>query len=216
MFTDHSSIKYLMTKKDVKPRLIRWVLLLQEFDVEIRDKKGFKNMVADHLSRLETLEIVQKHHLHIDDLFLDEKILALSHAETSPWFTDIANYLFVGIIPPDLTFQQKKRFFADVKHYFLEDPIIFKQCADQIIRRCVPESEVSGILTHYHSLECVGHFNGQRTIAKVLQSSFYWPSIFKDTHLFEKLCDRCQRIGNIGRRNEMRLMNILEVALFDL
>ena len=53
VFTDHSAIKYLMTKKDAKPRLIRWVLLLQEFDVKIRDKKGSENMVDDHLSRLE-------------------------------------------------------------------------------------------------------------------------------------------------------------------
>ena len=88
VFIDHSAIKYLMTKKDVKPRLIRWVLLLQEFDVEIRDKKGSENMVADHLLRLETLEIIQKHHLQIDGTFPDEHILALSHAETSPcsWY----------------------------------------------------------------------------------------------------------------------------------
>ena len=169
-FTDHLAIKYLMTKKDMKPRLIRWVLLLQEFDVEIRDKKGSKNMALDHLSRLETLETMQKHHLQIDDTFPDEQILALSHAETSPWFADIANYLSAGIIPPDLTFQQKKRFFAEVKRYFWEDPILFKQCADQIIRRCVLESEVSEILTHCHSLECGDHFNGQRTTTKVQQS----------------------------------------------
>ena len=91
VFIDHSTIKYLMTKKDAKPKLICWVLLLQEFYVEIRDKKGSENMVVDHLSRMETLETLQKHHLQID--------------ETSPWFADITNFLFVGIIPPDLTYQ---------------------------------------------------------------------------------------------------------------
>ena len=84
---------------------------------------------------------------------------------------------------------KKKRFFAEVKHYFWEDPILFKQCADQIIRRRVSESEVDEILMQCHSLECGGHFNEQRTATKVLQSSFYWPSIFKDAHLFAKSCD---------------------------
>ena len=80
---------------------------------------------------------------------------------------------------------------------------------------CVSESEVGEILTHCHSLECGGHFNGQRTMAKVLQSGFYRSSIFKDAHLFSKSCDRSQRTGNIERRNEIPLMNILEVELFD-
>ena len=118
VFTDNSAIKYSMTKKDAKPRLIRWVLLLQEFDVEIRDKKGSENMVADHLPRLETPKTIQKHHLHIDDTFPDEQILSLSHDETSPWFADISNYLSADITPLDLTYQQKKRFFAEVNHYF--------------------------------------------------------------------------------------------------
>ena len=71
--TDHSAIKYLMTKKDAKPRLIWWVLLLQEFGVEIKDKKGTENLVADHLSRLEGA----RDDVPMNDEFPDEKLLAI-------------------------------------------------------------------------------------------------------------------------------------------
>jgi len=53
VFTDHSALKYLLAKKEAKPRLIRWVFLLQEFYLENRDKKGVENLVADHFSRIE-------------------------------------------------------------------------------------------------------------------------------------------------------------------
>ena len=72
IFIDHFAIKYLMTKKDVKLRLIRWVLLLREFDVEIKDKKGSENMVTDNLSRLEIPETSRKSQFQIDDTFPDE------------------------------------------------------------------------------------------------------------------------------------------------
>ncbi|KAL4284741.1 hypothetical protein GQ457_16G018120 [Hibiscus cannabinus] len=85
----------------------------------------------------------------------------------------------------------------------------------KIIRRCIPEEEQHTILEQCHSAPYGGHFGGNRTAAKVLQSGFYWPTLHKDAQLFCQQCDRCQRTGNISRRNEMPLQNIPEVELFD-
>ncbi|KAL4363652.1 hypothetical protein GQ457_04G020210 [Hibiscus cannabinus] len=148
--TDHSAIKYLLSKKDAKPRLIRWILLLQEFDIEIIDRKGTENQVADHLSRLENKDIADT----ADEIQEDNPTM---HSEE-------------------------------------EQQTILEQC---------------------HSAPYGGHFGGNRTAAKVLQSGFYWPTLHKDAQLFCQQCDRCQRTGNISKRNEMPLQNILEVELFD-
>ena len=210
--TDHSAIKYLMTKKDAKPRLIRWVLLLQEFDVEIKDKKGTENLVADHLSRLEGA----RDDVPVNDEFPDEKLFHIEDKRAVPWFADYVNYLVAKVIPPEFNYQQKKRFFAHLKHYYWEEPILYRHCADKVIRRCVPEDEMHSILDHCHTLPCGGHFGGQRTAAKVLQSGLYWPSFFKDAHRFVSTCDKCQRMGNISRKDEPPMHPILEVELFDL
>ena len=95
MRTDHSAIKYLMTKKDTKLRLIRWVLLLHEVDLEIKDKKGTKNLVANHLSRLEG----PSKEIQINDDFLDEHLLAIQDKELVPWFADFMNYLVARVLP---------------------------------------------------------------------------------------------------------------------
>ena len=86
--TDHLAIKYLMTKKDAKSRLIRWALLLQEFDLEIKDKKGTENLVADHLSRLEG----PRDEIHVNDDFPNEQLLAIEDTKPTPWFVDHVNY----------------------------------------------------------------------------------------------------------------------------
>ncbi|KAL4297162.1 hypothetical protein GQ457_12G011620 [Hibiscus cannabinus] len=109
----------------------------------------------------------------------------------------------------------RNRFKHNAKGYFWDEPYLFKQCDDQIIRRCIPEEEQQIILEQCHSTPYGGHFGGNRTIAKVLQSGLYWPTLHRDAQLFCQQCDRCQRTGNISRRNEMPLQNILEVELFD-
>ena len=101
MHTDHSSIKYPMTKKDAKPRLIRWVLLLQEFYLEIKDKKGTDNLVTDHLSQLEGT----RDEVHVNDAFQDEQLLAIADTKMVLWFADYVNYLVAKVIPPEFSYQ---------------------------------------------------------------------------------------------------------------
>ena len=95
----------MLAKKDAKPRLIRWILLLQEFDLEIKDKKGIENVVADHLSRLENLDfdaLAEKE--PINEEFLDEYFFSVYFAST-PWYADFANFLTSDILPHGLSYQ---------------------------------------------------------------------------------------------------------------
>ena len=133
--TDHAAIKYLMEKKEAKPRLIRWVLLLQEFDLEIKDKKGCDNVIADHLSRVEKPSI-QDEEREIAENFPDEQLFQLSLQ--SPWYVDIVNFLVCGIMPSEFSYQQRKKLRTNIRYYIWDDPLLFRRGADLIIRKCVP------------------------------------------------------------------------------
>ncbi|KAM1878486.1 hypothetical protein ACFX14_040469 [Malus domestica] len=213
VYTDHAALKYLLSKKDAKPRLIRWILLLQEFDLEIKDKKGSENVVANHLSRLIIPTASEEDSLPLSESFPDEQLFAVQIK--TPWFADIVNYLVKGVVHPDLTFQQKKKFLSDVKHYFWDEPYLYKYCPDQIIRRCIPEAEQESVIKFAHHFACGGHFGQKRTAEKILQSGLFWPTLFKDAHNWCKACDRCQRVGNQSKRNEMPQQSNLIVELFD-
>ncbi|GKA96799.1 reverse transcriptase domain-containing protein [Tanacetum coccineum] len=144
VYTDHSALKYLFAKKDSKARLLRWVLLLQEF-----------------------------------------------------------------------TFKQKNKFFKDVKHYFWDDPFLFKICADQVIRRCVHGKEDLEILKACHNGPTRGHHGANLTAKKVFDAGFFWPTIYKDAYELVKNCDSCQRQGKISQHDEMPQNSIQVCEIFD-
>ena len=95
VYTDHAALKYLLTKKDAKPRLIRWILLLQEFDLEIKDNKGVENSVAYHLSCMNITSIQEP---LINDFRRDDMLLKVSASH--PWYANIVNFMVSGYVPP--------------------------------------------------------------------------------------------------------------------
>ena len=210
IYSDHAALKYLLTKKEAKPRLIRWMLLLQEFDIEIRDKKGSENVVADHLSRMVHEE---DDAVPIPETFPDEQLLSIK--VSAPWYADLVNYLVSKQVPDTLNKHQRDKLKKEARSYVWDDPYLWKYGADQIIRRCVHNSEFHSILTFCHTYACGGHFGTQRTARKVLESGFYWPTIFKDARTFCLSCDRCQRTGNIGSKDQMPQVPVFSVEIFD-
>ena len=94
-------------------------------------------------------------------------------------------------------------------------PLLFKRGAYQIIKRCVSEVKQGEILDKCHALPYGGYFARDRTTQKILKSGFYWLNLFRDCSEWVKYYDRCQRMGNINRRNEMPLQGILVVQIFD-
>jgi hypothetical protein len=122
VYTDHTALKYLLTKKHAKPRLIRWILLLQEFDLEIREKKGVENSVADHLSRLQFEESAE---LPINDYMRDDTLLKVS--TTDSWYANIINYILAGYMPPGV---DKKKIIWDSRLHLWDDMYLYRVCSD--------------------------------------------------------------------------------------
>nr|GEZ03615.1 reverse transcriptase domain-containing protein [Tanacetum cinerariifolium] len=204
VYTDHSALKYLFAKKDAKARLLRWILLLQEFDFKVIDTRGAENYAADHLSRLENPYENIFDPREINKTFPLESLNKVAHKDPStPWFADLANYHAGNFIIKGMTSQQKQKFFKDTRHYFWDDPYLFRTCADQIIRRCVAGKEAIDILNACHSGPTGGHYGANYTAKKVFDSDFYWPTIYKDAFELVKRCDSCQRRGKISQKYEM-------------
>ncbi|GKE71622.1 reverse transcriptase domain-containing protein [Tanacetum coccineum] len=187
VYTDHSALKYLFNKKDAKVRLLRWVLLLQEFDFSVIDTKGAENYAADHLSRLEN---------PYENVFDPKEINETFPLKTLNTVTSHDN--------------------QNVKHYFWDDPYLFQTCADQIIRRCVFGQEALEILKACHEGPTGGHHSVNITARKVFDAGFFWPTIYKDAYELIKSCDACQRQGNISYRDEMPQNAIQVCEIFDI
>nr|GEZ55106.1 hypothetical protein [Tanacetum cinerariifolium] len=155
VYTDHSTLKYLFAKKDSMERLLRWVLLLQEFTFNTSS------------------------------------------------FADFANYHARNFVVKGMSSQQKNKFFKDVKHYFWDDPFLFKICADQVIQRYVHGQEAIDILKACHYGATRGHRGPNYRAKKVFDYGFYWPTIYCDAQDLVKTCDVCQRQGRISQRDKM-------------
>ena len=148
--------------------------------------------------------------LPINDFLRDDMLLKVT--DVTPWYADIVNFMVAGYVQPG---ENKKKLVYESKCHLWDDPYLYRVCADGLLRRCVPTAEGMRIIEKCHAAPYGGHYGVYRTQAKIWQSGFFWPTMYKDTKNFIRKCRRCQHHGGITARDAMPLQNNLQVELFD-
>ena len=138
------------------------------------------------------LEHIKDDSTPINDAFPFDSLHAVS--EVVPWYAPVANYLVSHTFPPNFTKNQRDKLRSESKYYIWDDPYFWRCGADQVIRRCVPQSEFQSILEACHSSESGGHFGPQRTARKILDCGFWWPTLFRDAAEFCKSCPHAKNL----------------------
>ncbi|GKF02754.1 reverse transcriptase domain-containing protein [Tanacetum coccineum] len=166
-----------------------WPYLVLSKTIVYTDHSALKYLLAKkdnpHQGDLEKKEITKTFPLEAI------KMISFHGDSITPWFANIANYHVGNFVVKGMSSQQKKKFFKDVKHYFWDDPYLFRIFADQMIRRCVHSQDAVDILTACHNRPTRGHHGENYTAKKVFDSGFYWPTIYRDAHDLVTRCDAC-------------------------
>ena len=137
-------------------------------------------------------------HLILNQTFPGIKVWAGVHAidrniSDRAWYADIVNYLANDVKPDSFHGYIKIKFMQKIQRYYWDEPYLYKHCSGGIYRRCVAETEVPNILFHCHGSDYTEHLATFKTVSKILQAGFWWPTMFCDAHAYIAQCDKCQR-----------------------
>ena len=168
--------------------------------------------MADHQSEGERENVVEGEILPINQILTDDHLMT-THVE--PWFADVLKYMAKDVLPEKVSYQERRNFISQMKFFYWEEPYLYKQCTDNIIRRCAMEHQMIDILEACHTLQADGHHSAVRTAARVLQSGFFWPTLYQDAKAYVSECGRCRRTGNMMKRHRKPMNWAVDVDVFD-
>jgi hypothetical protein len=207
--TDNSTIRFLMNKPVTNARFTRWLLLLQEFNITIIDRPRKYNLVVDFLSRL----IHISDGAPVDDNFPDESLFSIS--TYIPCYAYVVNHLITRKLPRNLSPQEKQRIIHLSANYMWHDDCLYHTGPNLVIRICVRKDEMYDIFKAYHDGRCRCNFYDKRKLYKILQSGYYWPTIFRDAKKYVASCDDCQRMGKPTASDDMPLQAQVVIEPFE-
>ena len=201
--------RYILTRQLIGGKYSKWIVILQEFELEFVSAKAKKSLVfAELISELPRIEDENNE----EPTFTDEHLFLISSSD--PWYGDYLVYLQTLKLPSHLSSDERRRVRQNAKKYVIIGDTLYNRGIDCILRHCLTHEEAEKVLNDCHSGACGGHLSGLATAQKILRAGFFWPQIFKDCMNAVKRCHPCQVFTKKMRAPPAPLHPVIAVGPF--
>jgi hypothetical protein len=209
VIADSNPMYHILTRQVLGGKYSKWIVILQEFDLEFAKSKAKKSLVFAEL-------ICDLPHADEDveprDSLPDETLFLISTSD--PWYGDILLYLQTQRFQPNISREERRRIRHHSRRYLIVGDTLYRRGIDTILRRCLIHEEAERVLNDCHLGACGGHLSGMATTQKILRADYFWPSIFKDCIAAVKKCPPCQVFNNKACTHPATLHPVIAIGPF--
>jgi hypothetical protein len=209
VIADSNPMYHFLTRQVLGGKYSKWIIILQEFDLEFTKAKAKKSMVFVEL--ICALPCADEN-IEPRDSLPDESLFLISTSD--PWYRDILLYLQTQCFQPNISREEHRHIRHHSHHYLILSDTFYRRGIDTILRRCLIHEEVERVLNDFHLGTCGGHLSGMATAQKILRAGYFWPSIFKDCIEAIKKFTPCQIFNKKARTHPTALHPIISIGPF--
>jgi hypothetical protein len=206
---DVNPFQYILTRHIIGGKYNKWIVILQEFDLDFSSGKSKKSLVFVEL--ISDFPRLYEDVIHIDS-FAEEHIFLVSLSD--PWYGDIVLYLQTLNFPEHLSRDDRRLIQYQAKNYTIVNDTLYCQGVDNILCHCLSHGEIESVLNDCHSGACGGHLSRLATTQKNLRVGYFWPSISKDYIELVKKCHPFQEFTRKMRLHPTPLHPVITVGPF--
>jgi hypothetical protein len=209
VIVDSNPMYHVLTRQVLGGKYSKWIVILQEFDLEFMKAKAKKSLVFVELicALPRADEIIEPR-----DSLPDESLFLISTSD--PWYGDILLYLQTQRFHPNISREERQCIRHHSCHYIILDDTLYRHGIDTILRQCLIHEEAECILNDCHLGACGSHLSGMATAQKILHAGYFWPLIFKDCIEAVKKCPLCQIFNKKACTHPMALHPIIAIGPF--
>jgi hypothetical protein len=188
---DSNPMQYLLSHWQVNGKFARWIVILQEYDLEFSTPTSKKALVLMELVMTLPSDTTSG---PVNTDFPDEHLFYITSDD--PWYDNLLVYLQTQKFDNHLSRDDRRRILHQAPRCLLIGDILYRRGVDTILRRCLTIDEADRVLNEFHSGTCGGHILGISTAQNIIRAGYFWPTLFHDCIHVVKRCEQCQLYAN--------------------